>query len=322
MLEGLTQLHPQLFAFSDDERVLWISDALDLALASTERWVGRPIGELFEALHEGPQPAAPLTRLEVEAESGRTLTICIADGAPGPGERPEPQDDLERKNEELENCVQSVAHDLRSPLVAILGFTRLLREDDRNSLDATGLHFLDRIEEAGRNIERLLQDLLELYRIEATPRHRTRVDPRPVLLQVASELKLRLEEKGIALHIPEAPPTLHCDRTRLYQIFSNLIGNAIHHMGDPTEPSIDVTIEACDGGWEIGVADNGRGIAEIDRGRIFDVFQTVRGSGPARRGRGLGLPIVKKIVDLHQGRIAVESDPGRGTRFRIWLPRD
>ncbi len=94
----------------------------------------------------------------------------------------------------------------------------------------TGRHFLDRIEQAGRNMERLLHDMLELSRIEETPHCAVHVNPIPVLDQLAAELKIRLDEAGIDLHLPVEAPIVVCDRTRLYPLFSNLIGNAVCHM--------------------------------------------------------------------------------------------
>jgi len=98
---------------------------------------------------------------------------------------------LESKNVELEHCVHSLAHDLRSPLVALLGFSRLLRQDYGEHLDDTGLHFIDRIEQAGHTMEELIHDLLEFSRIGQGGEHQSMVDPRAVLLQIAAEMKPR-----------------------------------------------------------------------------------------------------------------------------------
>ncbi len=226
---------------------------------------------------------------------------------------------LERRNDELEHCVNALAHDLRSPLVALLGFSRLLRQDYGERLDDTGLHFLDRIEQAGRTMESLIHDLLELSRIGQAGERRTPVDPRAVLVQLKAELKPRLEESGIDLRLPDEPPVVLCDQTRLYQLFSNLIGNAIEHMGPCPEPRIEVMMEDREGFHYIGVRDRGRGIASEHHERIFDAFQSIATDG--RRGTGIGLAIVKKIVETHGGRVWVESEPGAGCTFHVNLPR-
>jgi PAS domain S-box-containing protein len=228
---------------------------------------------------------------------------------------------IRRKNEDLEHCVNTLAHDLRSPLVALLGFSRLLRQDYGARLDDTGLHFVDRIEQAGRTMESLIHDLLELSRIDQPGERRSMVDPRAVLQQLHAELKPRLEAGGIELRLPMHPPLVYCDRTRLYQVFSNLIGNAIDHMG-PCDDACIVVDVVHDGDCEhITVRDPGCGIAPEHHERIFEVFQSFGRHNGERRGTGIGLAIVKKIAQTHGGRAWVESRPGHGSTFHVTLPR-
>jgi PAS domain S-box-containing protein len=231
---------------------------------------------------------------------------------------------LVRKNEELENCVRNVSHDLRSPITSLLGFTRLLRDDYEGVLDSAGNRFLDQIESAARNMEALLQGMLELSRIGAMPLDRRHTNPRSTLLQLRSELKLGLDEKRVRLSIPDDPPTLLADTTQLYQLFSNLIGNAVSHrepvLRDDARGRIDVEIEEVEGGWTIAVSDDGPGIALEDQERVFEMFQTGRGGPRGKKSSGLGLAIVKKIVDSHRGRVWIESTPGEGTRVFVHLP--
>jgi signal transduction histidine kinase len=228
---------------------------------------------------------------------------------------------LRRANSELEHCINALAHDLRSPLVALLGFSRLLRQDYEAQLDETGRHFLDRIEQSGRTMESLIHDLLELSRIGQPGDRPSLVNPRAVLLQLQAELKSRLEAACIQLQLPETPPPpVYCDRTRLYQVLSNLIGNAIEHMGDGEENRIAVEITESENGHDIAVSDNGCGIAPEHQERIFEVFQSI-GRKDGRRGSGIGLAIVKKIVETHGGRVWVESTRGEGSTFHVHLPR-
>ena len=234
------------------------------------------------------------------------------------------KEELERKNSELESYVDSVAHDLRSPLVSLLGFTRLLREDYETSLDDAGHRFLDRIEEAGRTMDSLIRDLLELSRIRKPGDLSPALDPRSVLRQLAAELKLRLEEQGIELALPADPPIMQVDETRLYQVFSNLIGNAMKHgFGDPEQcvaPRISIEIHEVENGHEIVVSDNGRGLPEEDHERIFEVFQTGHSVRRGDRSHGIGLAIVKKIAQAHGGRVWIVSEPGRGAHFHVLFP--
>ncbi|MCC6639981.1 MAG: PAS domain-containing protein [Deltaproteobacteria bacterium] len=236
-------------------------------------------------------------------------------------ERRRVEAELSRKNAELEHYVHAVSHDLRSPLVALLGFTRLLQQDYGDRLDDKARHFLDRIEQAGRTMETLANDLLELSRIGSRSERRALVDPLRVLSIVQSELKPRLEEYGVKLVLPPSSPLVLCDRTRLYQVFSNLLGNAVDHMGEVPSPRITVSIEETPTAHVISVADNGRGVDPAHHERIFEIFQSLGPRRDGRRGTGVGLAIVRKIAETHGGRVWVESAPGDGTAFRLLLPR-
>jgi PAS domain S-box-containing protein len=229
--------------------------------------------------------------------------------------------ELERKNRDLEHCVNMLAHDLRSPLVALLGFSRLLRQDYDKRLDDTGLHFVDRIEQAGRTMETLIHDLLELSRIGQSNERRGMVDPRSVLQQLHAELKPQLDASGIELLLPAHPPLIYCDRTRLYQVFSNLIGNAIEHMGPCPEPRIVVDVADDAEGTHVTVSDHGCGIAPEHHERIFEAFQSLSPRRGERRGAGIGLTIVRQIAKTHGGRAWVESRPGHGATFHLTFPR-
>jgi PAS domain S-box-containing protein len=238
-------------------------------------------------------------------------------------QRHEVQEELEGRNGDLETYADSVAHDLRSPLVSLLGFTRLLREDYAASLDEPGRRFLERVEQAGQTMDALIHDLLELSRIRRSESAIGLLDPRSVLRQVEAELKLRLEGAGVQLELPEDPPLVRADATRLYQMFSNLVGNALTHGFDGAEPfDKRVKVEVKDNGdeTEIIVSDNGRGVAVEDQQRIFDAFQTGRGVRRDEKSHGIGLAIVKKICQAHGGRTWVESEPGDGARFHVVLP--
>jgi PAS domain S-box-containing protein len=236
-------------------------------------------------------------------------------------ERRRTEDDLARSNAQLEHYVDAVSHDLRSPLVSLLGFSRLLREDYGTRIDEKGRHFLDRIEQAGRTMESLIHDLLELSRIGRTEADKSLIDPRTVLSPLYAEFKPRLDREGTSLELPESPPLLMCNRTRLYQLFSNLVGNALEHMGSVEQPTIRVEVKPLQDGHEITVSDNGKGIDPAHHDRIFEIFQSIGPRRDGRRGTGIGLAIVKKIVETHGGRVWVESQPDQGASFHLTLPR-
>ena len=323
---------------------------VDYANRAAERMLGTPIAQIVD------RPVAALlgdvgglerliASLEVGAEvadselslmraDGSEVAVAasargrqLADGSFGGtvlclrdvGDRHRVATDLHRKNAELEHCVNALAHDLRSPLVALLGFSRLLRQDYGAQLDATGSHFVDRIEQAGRTMEDLIHDLLELSRIGQPGERRNLVDPKPVLSQLHAELKPRLDAAGVRLDLPQNPPLVYCDRTRLYQVFSNLIGNAVDHMGSCESPRIAVSIRDEETCHHIEVRDFGRGIDDEHHELIFDVFQSLGPASDGRRGTGIGLAIVKKIAETHGGRVWLESERGAGAAFHSLL---
>ena len=282
-----------------------------------------------------PEKPAWSEELEVRRRDGKPLAVSVnaqlltlPDGAEmgavayvrDLSERREIENELSRRAEELQNWVNAVSHDLRSPLVAVLGFARLLSEDYGDRLDEQGLRFLRRIEEAGRTMEALVHDLLEFARIGRTEPRRVHVDPREVLLQLHAELKPRLEEAQLELHLPEQPPLVWCDRTQLYQVLSNLVGNALDHAGPMRRPLIEVSVVAEEGRRHLVVRDHGRGIDPADHDRIFEIFQTrgVRRNG--KRGTGIGLAIVRKIAESHGGEAWVESRIGEGAAFHVTFP--
>jgi PAS domain S-box-containing protein len=302
--------------------------------------VGRSVRELIrnaEDLEALLRPSGELYRHDVEVSRRDGHTICVAVSA-GPlrlpdgvrvgtvaflrdvTERRRVETELARKNAELENYVHSVSHDLRSPLVALLGFSRLLRQDHGDDLGDSGRHFLDRIEQAGRTMEALINDLLELSRIGQTGERKALVDPLKILHQLRAELKPRLEAQGLTLVLPESPPLVLCDRTRLYQVFSNLIGNALEHMGPCADPRIEIDVTENGDHHRISVRDNGRGIDPAHHERIFELFQSLGPRADGRRGTGVGLAIVKKIAETHGGAVWVESHQGSGAAFHLTLP--
>jgi len=333
---------PDGVAVVDPARFIsWANSALaDMTGWSVEELVDQPLAtflrapEDFARIAAALRPGAPAwnEELEVRRRDGRPLVVSVharlltLDDGTELGavayvrdvtERQRIEQELARRAEELQHWVNAVSHDLRSPLVAVLGFARLLREDYGEQLDAQGLRFLRRIEEAGRTMESLVHDLLEFARIGRSEPKRVHVDPREVLLQLQAELKPRLEEAELTLELPEEPPLLWCDRTQLYQVLSNLVGNALDHMGPTTEPRIEVDISEQAGFHRLAVRDHGRGIDPADHERIFEIFQTRGSPRGGKRGTGIGLAVVRKIAEAHGGSAWVESEPGKGAAFHV-----
>ena len=315
----------QLTGYSVDELidqplVLFLRSEQDLErIAAALRPVGPAWSEELEVRRRDGQPLsvsvdARLLTLPDGTELGAVAYVRDVT------ERRQIENELSRRAEELQNWVNAVSHDLRSPLVAVLGFARLLSEDYGDRLDDQGLRFLRRIEEAGRTMESLVHDLLEFARIGRSEPRRVHVDPREVLLQLHAELKPRLEEAQVDLRLPEEPPLVWCDRTQLYQVLSNLVGNALDHAGSPRRPLIEVSVVAEDARRHLVVRDYGPGVDPADHERIFEIFQTRGMRRNGKRGTGIGLAIVRKIAESHGGEAWVESRPGEGATFHVTFP--
>ena len=226
---------------------------------------------------------------------------------------------LARLNEQQASFVSNVAHEFRSPLAVF-----------KSALDnlADGLHgpVTDDQQEPIRicqhevnRLKRLVGDLLDLSRIEAgrLPMTRQEVVLQEVLRNVAETYNVLLKERGLslALELPQEPACLMGDRDRLQQVFINLLGNAAKFT---ERGGISIRMLPDSSAYRVEIEDTGPGIAAEDVERIFDKFERA-GTGN-EEGSGLGLPIARDIVELHHGRIWVESQIGRGSRFVVQLP--
>ena len=220
---------------------------------------------------------------------------------------------LERQNAELERFAYTVSHDLKSPLVTIRGFLGLLRKDVEAG-DPEAVHrAIDQIGAASETMSRLLADVLELSRIGRVANPSEHVRLSDLAEEAAGLIAGEIEERGVELEIATDMPSVYGDRVRLREVFQNLLGNAVRFLGDQPQPRVSVG-----GGVEGGrivcfVRDNGRGIEKRYHDKIFGLFERL---DPAAEGSGIGLALVKRIVEVHGGRIWVESDgAGHGSTF-------
>ena len=229
--------------------------------------------------------------------------------------------ELERMKSEF---VSLVSHELRTPLTSIKGYTDLLLAEDAGPLTDTQREFLQIIAQNTERLTGLINDLLEIERLEAgrTQLSLAPLDLREVLEEVARTFKVNAEDKGLqfAVELPGTRLPVEGDRDALVRVFSNLVSNAIKYT-----PQGSVTLRAfCDDARNevvVEVADTGIGIAPEEREKIFEKFYRASDEY-ARRigGTGLGLAIVRALVEQHQGAVAVESALGRGSTFTVRLP--
>jgi len=215
--------------------------------------------------------------------------------------------------------VNTVSHDLRSPLTAILGYVELIAR--AGPVNEQQREFIHRVQFSVNNITALINDLLDLGRVEAGFDTRKEVVHLPPLIhEVVDSLQKRIREKEhhITLEIPDDLPPLIGNPIRLRQMFINLIANDIKYT--PDHGRISMVCRAEDGQIIFQIQDNGAGIPLADQPFVFDKFY--RGSNIPHDsvGSGLGLAIVQSIVQNHQGRVWLDSTPGKGTTFTVVLP--
>jgi signal transduction histidine kinase len=219
--------------------------------------------------------------------------------------------------------IRAVTHDLNAPVRNIAGMTKMLIMKYREQLNEDALSKLERIAANARAESELLADLLELSRIRSQPGKTQRVKLTELVASIGEALAYDLESRGITLAISPDLPTLTADRNRVRQVFQNLVDNAVKYMPDDA-PIKQVTV-GCERDGEqtlLFVRDTGRGIADKDHERIFQVFQRARYSGDhATPGRGVGLASVKTIIETLGGRIWVDSEPGQGATFYFTFAR-
>lgn len=220
------------------------------------------------------------------------------------------------------DIISTLAHDLRTPLTAIKGYTTALLLDDATRDESRRLQYLRLIDEETDTLQQLITQLLESTLVEA---ERVPLEMEPVLLrrlveQVIEEVARRSPTHRLSVQAPEAIPVLRLDPQRVAQVLRNLLDNAVKYS--PEGGNVTVHLELRPGEVVVAVADEGPGIAPGDLKRLFEKF--FRAKVPGRRpvvGTGLGLPIARAIVESHGGKIWAESHLDRGTTVSFTLPR-
>ncbi len=218
---------------------------------------------------------------------------------------------LERSNRELDAFAYAASHDLRAPLRGIANLAQWIEEDLQDSLSDDTREMLALMRSRMHRMEALIEGILQYSRAGRGHEQPTSVD---VGRLVRDTLDLLAPESAV-IAVQTDMPVVFAERTPLQQVFHNLIGNAIKHGG----PDVEIEIEAKDAGefWEFSVTDNGPGIPEEYHERIWGIFQTLEARDRVE-GTGIGLSMVKKLVEAQGGRVAVESSAGAGARFSFW----
>ncbi len=224
---------------------------------------------------------------------------------------------LEASNIELQQFAYIASHDLQTPLRGIAGFSQFLQQEYQGRLDETADGYLVRIIEGTKRMQTLIKDLLSYSRIDSRSRPFEPTNLNEVVEDAVTILDSSIQDSGGTVTRDELP-TVAADRSQLVQLLQNLIGNALKYHGDQT-PRVHVSAENGGHEWTISVRDNGIGIEDKHHERIFEIFRRLH-TQTEYPGTGIGLAVCRRIVQRHNGRIWVESEPGRGSTFRFTVP--
>ena len=248
----------------------------------------------------------------------RAMFVDITERKLAQQERERLIEDLEAKNAELERFTYTVSHDLKSPLVTIKGFLGLLKRDiakgdaDRMTRD------IQQIQDAAEKMQRLLGELLELSRIGRLVNPPETISISDLAREAVEMVSGRIVARGVEVNIEPAMPLVSVDRVRMFEVYQNLVDNAVKFMGDQREPCIEIGTRRDGNTVVFFVRDNGVGIAPKYHDKVFGLFDRL---DPGSEGTGIGLALVKRIVEVHGGAIWVESEGlGNGSTFCFTLP--
>ena len=305
------------------------------------RSAGRLVGLLVALPADGFAPgqldalelALPNLAIACERESAHQHTRRLATEVRRTAQYLEEQsDELTRVNDELARANQlksdflaNMSHELRTPLNSIIGFSDMLLTEEVGALSPTQRDFLETVARNGRHLLELISELLDLSKIEAGRLRLTleALDLRDLLREAADTVRAQTEQRRhrLDLEVPDEPLTVTADHVRVRQVLLNLLSNAIKFT--PDGGHLRIVGRPDNGGARIEVIDTGIGIARSDQPTLFREFVQLDASASRHyEGTGLGLALCKRLVELHGGRIGVESDPGRGSTFWFTLPHE
>ena len=262
---------------------------------------------------------SPIFDAQGQANGIQMVFWDISERVRAEGERDVLIAELQAKNEELEQFTYTVSHDLKAPLITISGFLNYLEEDALKGDVKQLKKDIQRITGASSKMQRLLDELLELSRIGRKMNPSEEIPFEEIVQEALENVKGRLDEGKIEVKVGSDLPVVHGDRVRLVEVAQNLLDNAAKFMGDQPHPSIEVGVSKQDKKHIFFVKDNGKGIEPQYHDKIFELFDKL---DPNSEGTGVGLALVKRIINVHNGKIWVESQgKGTGTTFYFTLPQ-
>ena len=223
-------------------------------------------------------------------------------------------EELQKSNEGLKEYAHIVSHDLKSPLRSITALASWLHEDYIEVLDDAGVYNLKMIQEKTESMDNLISGILKYSSIEYDKLESKPVDVNEIVKHIRDVIFI---PDHVQIVIMNPLPEIIADQTKIQQLFQNLISNAVNHI-DKEEGLVKVSSEETPTHWQFKIEDNGTGIAKEYHDKIFEVFQSLNST---EKSTGIGLSIVKKIVDLYSGKIWLDSEPGTGTSFYFTIKK-
>lgn len=259
----------------------------------------------------------------VKDSEGRVTAVTvvskdISDRKRAEEEREQLLKELEAKNTELERFTYTVSHDLRSPLITIQGFSDMVQTDlERNEVEkaANDLKYVDN---AAVKMDKLLKDTLQLSRAGRVTNPPEDVPFGAIVQDALEQTAGEIRAKNIEVSVAEDFPTVHVDRMRMTEVLVNLITNSINYRGEQPHPKIEIGHRIENGERVFFVQDNGIGIDPGQHEKVFELFYQVDSGG--KKGTGAGLAIVKRIIEVHNSRIGIESEKGKGCTICFTIP--
>lgn len=230
------------------------------------------------------------------------------------------QKQLMAANEELESFSYSVSHDLRAPLRALEGFSKLLITNYKDTLDERGQNWLNFINNNAIKMDELINDILSFSRISRSDITKREFDMDALVREVVNEEKKNYKNNKININISKLRPA-HGDQKALRQVWVNLISNAFKYSSKKDEIKIDIDSKDLGESIQYTITDEGAGFDQEFADKLFSVFQRLHKEEDFA-GTGVGLAITKKIIDKHHGKISATSKRGKGTTFSFTLPKD
>ena len=285
-----------------------LHEAIKYGRTHTEGWRVRKDGSTFwasiviTALHDDANNVIGFTKITKDLTDRKLI---------------EDVRQLDQKNKELEQLVYITSHDLKEPLSSITGFARILERLYKERLDENGAKYLHYITESCHRMNDLIKALLD-YSLIGRQRKLEEVNCNNVVNDVLENLYSAIHKTDAKITVSDLP-VLKANTVELELLFQNLIGNAIKFHRKDISPNISVKAYRKDDAWEFVVSDNGIGIDDKFKERIFHIFQRLHGKKEFE-GMGIGLSYCKKIVNLYGGQIWVESNPDHGSTFHFTIP--